>query len=309
MSTRPLFKPNQPIQWILDWDGTMTQKDTLDALVKISAAENAASPITDHWQRVSQAYMDDYAATWKKLVPGGVLPATIREEKLLLSQLKEVEQRSLDRVHSSAIFTGLTPKAIETGASKAIQTGQVQLRNGFSSFYHHICSRDDHSLAILSVNWSRHFIHSCLNASGISLAPHAIVSNELDGISAAEPSSGRIVAASPDNHDHDPILSSSDKLHRFEHMQLVNRPKIYIGDSCTDMECLLAADLGICIRDNPMSTSQITLAQTLQRLGLPCPRLRDWKQDSPHNTAPTNTIVYIQDFTELLQWLENEMVI
>lgn len=296
MSSRPLFQKGQPTHWVLDWDGSITKKDTLDALVKISAAGRPSCPIADHWQRVSQAYMADYTATLNQLVPDGTLPATIREEKRLLSKLRDVEQRSLDRVHSAAIFTGLTKQCIEIGAKQAVQAGQVQLRNGFASFFEHIESQKSNTFTILSVNWSRHFIHSCLGASGVVVASNAIVSNELDGISAGEPSSGRIVPASAGGKH--PVASSGDKLLRFEEMQQDNAAKVYIGDSWTDIECLLAAHLGVCVRDDPMGSSQKTLASALERLGVPCPRLKDWRQDSKP------AVVWVRDFAELLQWVE-----
>ncbi|KAF5850369.1 hypothetical protein GGP41_002615 [Bipolaris sorokiniana] len=298
MSTKPLFNKDQPIHWILDWDGTVTKKDTLDALVSISAAEKPEFPTMDHWKSVSQAYMDDYTATLKQLIPTGALPTTIVEEKQLLAKLKEVEQRSLDRVHSSAIFTNLTHQGIELGASRVLELGQMQLRTGFPSFFKHIQSREGDAFAMLSVNWSRHFIHSCLAASKISVASHAILSNEFDGISAGVPSSGRIVAAA--SGELDPIVSSGDKLRNFEQMQELNGPKVYIGDSWTDIECLLAADLGICIRDDPMGSSQKTLADALTRLGVPCPKLRDRRQYKDHG------IVWARDFTEILEWMEND---
>ncbi|USP75304.1 hypothetical protein yc1106_02578 [Curvularia clavata] len=298
MSSRLLINKGQPMpmHWVLDWDGSITKKDTLDALVKISAAEHPTSPIADHWQCVSQAYMADYTATLNQLVPDGALPTTIDEEKHLLSKLRDVEQRSLDRVYSSGIFTGLTKQGIDIGAKQAIQTGQVQLRNGFSSLFEHIESQKSNTFAILSVNWSRHFIHSCLEASGIIVASNAIVSNELDGIPAGEPSSGRIIPAfAGDKH---PLISSGDKLLKFGQMQQEDTAKVYIGDSWTDIECLLAADLGVCVRDDPMSSSQKTLAKALDRLRVSCLRLKDWRQDS--NPA----VVWVKDFTELLQWVE-----
>ena len=43
---------------------------------------------------------------------------------------------------------------------------------------------------------------------------------------------------------------------------------IYVGDSATDLEALLAADVGICVRDDPMGGSQRELAETLRRIGV-----------------------------------------
>ncbi|EOA80761.1 uncharacterized protein SETTUDRAFT_157767 [Exserohilum turcica Et28A] len=287
MSTRPLWQKAQPMHWILDWDGTITRRDTLDALVAISAAHKPAFPTMHHWQRVSQAYMDDYSA----------LPPIIDAEKRLVRQQRDVEQRSLDRVHASAIFSGLTKQAIEEGAKHAIQASDVQLRHGFSSFHRqYIQARPSAAFAILSVNWSRHFIRSCLAASGIAVPEHAVLSNELHGIAAGNPSSGRIVSAV--TGDEVTIVSSGDKLQKFKHMQQSNRPSVYVGDSPTDIECLLAADLGICIRDDPMGSSQRKLAEALETLQVACPKLKDCTQ------LGERSVVWATDFAEILEWLQ-----
>ena len=292
----PLFRRGQPLDWILDWDGTITAKDTLDALVHISAALKPDLPTTDHWNRVSEAYMDDYSATLKQLVPDGVLPSKIQDEKRLLRQMRDVEVRSLRRVSLSGVFAGLTRQVIEQGAGQAIQSGRVQLRTGFPSFHKHVQGGESQTLSILSVNWSRHFIRSCLGAAGVTVPCDAIVSNELESIASGEASDGRIMPAA--TADKSLIVSSGDKLQRLEQMQETTAPKVYIGDSWTDIESLLAADLGICIRDDPMGSSQRKLAEALERLSIPCPRLRDWEQ----NGEPS--VVWVSDFGEIMGWIE-----
>ena len=294
MSTNRLFDRGHPVHWILDWDGTITQKDTLDTLVGIAASTKPGFPTLHHWQRLSKAYVDEYAATLEQLVPNGLLPNTVQEEKQLLEQLKDVEAHSLSRVSSSGIFAGLTSQIIETGARQAIASSHVQLRNGFSSFLQGIQAKEHHSLVILSVNWSRHFIQSCLEASGSAVPSHAIFANELDNMCSVEPSAGLIVPSSP--VDGGLILSSGDKLER---MQAIKGKKVYVGDSWTDIDCILAADLGICMRDHSMGTSQKQLADALERLGIACPRLRDWQE--VNNTS----VAWAEDFTEIRDWIES----
>lgn len=47
------------------------------------------------------------------------------------------------------------------------------------------------------------------------------------------------------------------------------KPKtVYIGDSPTDLACLLEADVGICIRDQLLSSEQKGLKETLERVGV-----------------------------------------
>jgi 2-hydroxy-3-keto-5-methylthiopentenyl-1-phosphate phosphatase len=302
MSTKAI-QNNQPIHWILDWDGTITKKDTLDSLVSIAATAKPTFPTREHWTSVSQAYIDDYSRTLKQLSPDGSLPTTVVEEKRLLEKLREVEQRSLDRVSSSGIFAGLTGQAINTGAHQVIASHQVELRNGSSSFFQYIHSQGSDPV-ILSVNWSRHFIRSCLSAASISLPRSCIHTNELDQIDSGNPSNGHIVSADPSG---DVIISSGDKLRTLEQMRTSHfharsgetTPIVYVGDSWTDIECLLAADLGICIRDEPVGSSQRKLMEALERLGVECPRLRDWKN------SDAKGIAWARDFCEIKDWVDS----
>jgi hypothetical protein len=125
MSTQNRTLKKGPVHWILDWDGTITKKDTLDALVNIAASAKPTFPTQERWKSVVDAYMSDYSATLEKFVPNGVLPTTIEEESQLLRDLKVVEQRSLDRVFESKIFERVTRETLEKGATKATEAGEV----------------------------------------------------------------------------------------------------------------------------------------------------------------------------------------
>lgn len=295
MSTKPSFSTRGPIHWILDWDGTITRKDTLDTLVNISASNKPNFPTLDHWNRVSQAYLSDYADELEKHAPGKVLPTTLEGEKKLLKALKPVEQRSLDRVSESGIFAGLTGELLDKGASKAIASQRVELRQGFIDFLQDVQARIERqgdALNLLSVNWSRRFITASLHAASAGLDPKIVFANELQGIDAGRPSNGHI---SPEHEMK--IISSDDKLRYMEWLRTSSKiPLVYIGDSWTDIECLLAADLGICIRDDPMGTSQKTLAEALQRLEISCPRLQDTSQPDKWG------VVWATDFAEIQKW-------
>jgi 2-hydroxy-3-keto-5-methylthiopentenyl-1-phosphate phosphatase len=313
-------KRKQPIHWILDWDGTITKKDTLNALVSIAASTKPDFPTQDQWQRVSKAYMDDYTSTLQELAPNNNLPKTIEQERALLQDLKAVEQRSLDRVAESSIFSGLTKEALEGGAAKAVVEKKVALRDGFTSFYQVIQSQSrspspsqspfprpetqNLNLTILSVNWSRHFIASCLSASGISLQEDRILSNELSNLVSGYSSTGYILSTDSSSSPDSTIISSPDKLLHLEALRKNNtknmRPMmlVYVGDSLTDLECLVAADLGVCMRDEEMGSSQRQLAEALERLGVDCVRLSEWKEGKER-------VAWVKDFGEIQDWMES----
>jgi len=306
MTIRPPLPSIGPIHWILDWDGTITRHDTLNALVHISASTKPTFPTLDHWKRVTQAYLDDYTATIEKLVPDGRLPTTVAEEKELLANLKAVEQRSLNRVSASGIFAGLTSQQLDQGAKKAVDSQQVELRAGYLSFFQRIQARQDaqgDQLSFLSVNWSRCFIASCLRAAGAEVPLDSIISNELEGIDKGKASTGHIQPC----RDME-VISSGDKLQWLNRLRESNSSPgqpmsiVYVGDSWTDIECLLTADLGICIRDDPMGSSQKKLAGELQRLSIRCPHLTEWVENQ------RTSIVWAKDFKEIEEWLSSGLL-
>jgi 2-hydroxy-3-keto-5-methylthiopentenyl-1-phosphate phosphatase len=310
MAAKPPIDPSLPIHWILDWDGTITRRDTLDALVSIAASSKPKSPVLDEWKRVSEAYMADYTAALEKLAPGGRLPTTIHEEHNLLKALESVEQKSLDRVSSSGIFAGLTRELIDEGAKSVVASGKVEIRRGYSQFLQHTQTRGHDNLHLLSVNWSRIFISSCLSAAGTPVQQGLIYANELDGIGKGLVSSGKI---SPDEDAEIHVISSDEKLEYMTRLRRIDceskdksldssPPIVYVGDSWTDIECLLKADLGICIRDEPMGSSQRKLAERLQSLGVRCSRLRDWRDTGEWQ------VVWARDFAEILAWVEEKSV-
>ncbi|KAF2710444.1 hypothetical protein K504DRAFT_262315 [Pleomassaria siparia CBS 279.74] len=338
----------QPIAWVLDFDGTVTKRDTLDALVDIAAEAKPKDTISAAWKHCTESYLSDYSAALKQYAPDS-LPTTVEAEKELLEDLKEVERKSIDRVSASKIFERVTAAQLRYGAAKAVKSGRVQLRFGVNEFLHHVLSQysqQDHSpstVGILSVNWSRRFITACLQAARASfdkplpevrsMAPEftvntvenaevkelhqahstnspkhteaplwmEIFANELGGLEDGGHSTGKLCAGNIS------ILSSHDKLLYLEYIQdqmsasgaTKPIPVIYVGDSWTDFDCLLKANLGICIRDDPMTSSQRMLADSFKRLGIQCLHVHEGKTDKWG-------VVWAKDFEQIKEWAETE---
>lgn len=297
--------PAGPVHWILDWDGTLTKRDTLNALVNIAARCKPDSPVLSEWNRVSEAYIADHDCTLNAQAPNGRLPTTVSDEKALLRILEKVEQRSVDRVSASGIFGGLTLNHLDSEAAKAVQNGEVQLREGCSGFLDLVHYRNGMkndvagAVSILSVNWSRRFIAACLRAAHVD-PQHPILAsiyaNELEGNTQHQSTSGRICVGEDMK-----IISSRDKLDCLEALRkdtLRNGkmlPIVYVGDSGTDFECLLAADLGISIRDDPITSTQKKLADALKRVGAPCVHLSQIQEEA-------GAIAWVKDFREIAEW-------
>jgi 2-hydroxy-3-keto-5-methylthiopentenyl-1-phosphate phosphatase len=312
MSTQNL---SGPIHFVLDWDGTITKKDTLDALVTIAADAKPDFPTQERWKFVVNAYLSDYTSTYDKLVPNGNLPTTLEAEKKLLQDLKPVEQRSLDRILQSRIFKDLTREQLFDGANLAIANGSVSLRPGGPHFIRSRRDSNPHAIHILSVNWSRTFISFCLEYSVAEIPMDFIFANELGNIQKGEPSTGEIGERGDIK-----IISSGDKVRYLEMMRAARQaggvftrsgmesvdvgdsrdlgPLVYVGDSWTDVQCLLAADLGICIRDEPIGSGQRKLAEALERLGVACVHIKDFSE------VGKGQVVWARDFVEIQEWVD-----
>ncbi|KAK7527583.1 uncharacterized protein IWZ02DRAFT_370991 [Phyllosticta citriasiana] len=265
-----------PIHLILDWDGTLTAKDTLHFLGQISAehAVKDAAPPSSSWDDIVKAYVDDLDAHVKAYRPSSSERTTIAEEKAWLTSLEDVDLRSVRRVEDAGLFTGITADTVSQGAAKAVGSGQLQLRKGWENLLFRNEGNEGilrGKISILSVNWSATFIREALLHAAYETKTLQSTLMNADGLDGFEGSSGRLTKSGEKG-----IRTSQDKLermpipHKFGGDELV----IYVGDSCTDLEALLAADVGVCVRDEPMGSGQRELAETLERIGVPVHRLK-----------------------------------
>ncbi|KAK8197839.1 hypothetical protein HDK77DRAFT_478893 [Phyllosticta capitalensis] len=288
MASAPL-----PIHLILDWDGTLTAKDTLHFLGQISNehAVRDVSPPSSSWDDIVKAYVDDLNAHTQAYRPSASERNTIAEEKAWLASLEGVDLRSVKRVEDAGLFAGVTANNVSQGASKAVGSGQLKLRKGWENLLFRNEGNEGNLLShisILSVNWSATFIREALlhaaydtkvlqssemNADALrrTMQNMDIFANEFEGLNRLNGSSGRLSKSGERG-----IRTSEDKLERMPIPRKYGGDElvIYVGDSCTDLEALLAADVGICIRDEPMGSGQRELAEALERIGVPVHRLK-----------------------------------
>ncbi|KAF2790702.1 hypothetical protein K505DRAFT_250597 [Melanomma pulvis-pyrius CBS 109.77] len=285
-----MFTLGRAIHWILDFDGTLTKKDTLNALVNVAVAANPGRPTLAAWQNVTKAYLSDYSTALEQHAPDGNLPTTVIDERKLLWDLEVVEQRSIDRVSAAEIFKDVTGTDLYVGAARAVERRDVQLRSGSSDFLHYLYMRMSRQDQLPK------------NTRGLEQnAPFRmdVYANELEGVEEGSQSTGKVCAKG--SHA---IMSSRDKMTYLQCLRKTSPytmrpvPVVYVGDSWTDFECLLAAELGICIRDDPMTSSQRTLADSLKRLDIRCPNILEWEN------VDEWSIIWARDFIEIREWAE-----
>lgn len=109
-----------------------------------------------------------------------------------------------------------------------------------------------------------------------------IVANEIEGLDDVEGSQG-MLSRCFDGGEGGGIWTAGDKgrvLRRLVAQDHGEEEKggnererartVYVGDSVTDLECLMLVDVGICIRDEPLQSGQEALRETLERIGVEC---------------------------------------
>ncbi|KXS94479.1 hypothetical protein AC578_1711 [Pseudocercospora eumusae] len=252
-------KLKRPTRLILDYDGTLTVKDTMAVLGSLPKHTKIS------WQYIVDAYMKDHATYMDTPYPWKNYDR--QEYSGWLAARKWVEQNSAQRVQAAAFFRGVTTEDVEQAVAKCLDNGELQLRREWKELFElFLPSYDagdgtflDSSVEILSVNWSETAIRQALfqSAQG-SGGDHNqqlchyindinIFANEIEGLASPYGSSGRVVK--PLDAD---IRTSGDKLRYLD----VPAPSaagehftVYVGDSSTDFDALCAADLGIWLCD------------------------------------------------------------
>lgn len=326
-STRPY------INLVLDFDGTLTKKDTMDVLAEAGYARQRKlrrDLQPRPWSDIVDAYISDFKAHADAYLPATADRTTYEQEKAWLNSLRPIEIASIERAIKADVFDRLDAADMAVAADDALDSGQVQLRKGWTELFSFVgqhnakLSVTDVSnplVQVVSVNWSACFVRQVLRGC-IQRAPEvedrfkslwsshiAVYANELPSIARDDIQMGQAVQSPAERQHLQDIRTSGDKVSLFksirDNMQYgMNTVSIYVGDSSTDLECLLAAEAGICIRDEPMGSGQKDLAATCERLGIEVAHVGD-KHISPSFTAmgQKQGLLWARDFSEINEWL------
>ena len=180
---------------------------------------------------------------------------------------------------------------------------------------------------VISVAWSASFIAHAIRASwslgcppnlqlpSISanteatgpsrMEPLQVYANEID-----EAGLGRVIGC-PTNDGHR-ILTADDKhrvMNNIIKLTQQSNPEsqmqtLYVGDSPTDLRCILDADIGICMRDDPLTSEQLQLQQALARINVSTNRVTSLANQS-RNKSDGKTIWFAFDFVEISEALSS----
>lgn len=207
----------RPVHLTLDWDGTLTVNDTLSILSGLPKARDTRLAVahtpTHSWNKdFLEPYMKDYTAH-KRSSPFWSSTAEPEKYSQWLASLHAVEYNSAERVSGSGFFRGVNESDVATVAQNALDTGEMQLRQGWLDLFGMFLPASNpppgSQMSILSVNWSATFIRSSLLHAARQSVPDddvrrgqlidcvkatKITANEIDGLNDLERgSSGRLV--------------------------------------------------------------------------------------------------------------------
>lgn len=164
----------RPIHLGLDFDGTITEKDTMSAFGEYLyhlpkyQDETGFPP----WSHFVEAYMKDFHEHEDRYRPQRADRTSIEEEVEWLKSLEYVERASLDRVKESGLSSS-AKRLGEGDASKFVREADVCVRDGFRDLVKKIVSFNSPSsnpatwesrVSITSVNWSRAWVWLCFHA-------------------------------------------------------------------------------------------------------------------------------------------------
>lgn len=276
----------------LDWDETISAHDTL-ALIAPPDGQHPGVPFGEY----GKAYMEDLAKherTWRYegkeddatsrdatiAVPRPSLGADWRRQWAFLGSLDEVELASQRRIEEGGLFCHFDPLAME---KRAVE--QVELRTGWEGFARQTLAEDGVEYHIISVGWSARFIAAALRRTPVSPPPRSICANEVE----IDPNTGRGTGRLTKSRDaktaemalgegrateHVGRSGIRTGQHKIREMRRIRATlatstslphdliTVYVGDSTTDLPCLLEAGIGI------VMGGKQSLRRTIDELGL-----------------------------------------
>ena len=254
--------------------------------------------------------------------------------------LRPVEAASLKRIRDSRIFEPVRPKELRQHAANAIEKGELSFRDGWYELVHAVkernashstralavddksTSKPSSSVEIISVNFSREWICACLFADlrvreveeSSTLEDIAVYANEVVDAPETRYETVSDPIALKLRGEQLQIHTSDDKLVRFRESraefaalfrQSSHEPlSVFLGDSATDIECLLDADVGICMRDEPMRSGQRELKDALKSAGVEVLRIGDCEYGSRQVKGKGRVLLWARDFLEVVKWLD-----
>lgn len=292
---------------LVDFDETLTRtgKDTISILASAAYARRFANVEPPPWSYFADSYLHDYNLHAQAHPPA--TRTTLEAETKFIKSGKSVERASIDRVEASGLFKDLDLSTFLNTAAGDRKQVEGLMRKGWWETMSKVLARGDRGkVAVVSVNWSRAWIRKCLEGSvrlrGDGIAPIQrieIFANELVLNDDQQTTTGSLDRWF--GQEDGGIWTGWDKLRVMKDIIKDNQKDfegegfvVYVGDSTTDLLCLLEADVGI-IFDRKLDS-------VCKRLGL------EIKEGlvigGLGNARGGNILVRIEEWEEVEQWID-----
>ena len=263
---------------VLDFDGTITVKDTINELAQsaIRIHNERGRDFSSAWEEIVDLYGKSCAKYKAEYPVPEDSRVDLEAERKYLADLRDVEVASARRVEAAGLFNSISSQDLLAAGIAAVREGRVALREGLPELLS-VAEARGWPVYILSVNWSNSFIRGVLHQFDGRLR---VVSNEVhDG--------GKL--SCPDTQTF--LATAGDKLVALRTMlrDIGDVPVVYFGDSTTDIECLLLSS-GVVMS----SAEDSSLLKTLSRVGVPVPHVE--------SATAANKLAWARDFSEVLQF-------
>ena len=279
--------------FILDFDGTITTKDTISTIFDIAVSVQASrgEPANAIRDKIISDYSEDYTEHVSNYFPAKAERKTLAQEIEYYRNLSGVENRSFERVSKSGLFRNISNDAWEAFGRDVVGDGRVIIREGFGDFIKEV-EKLGGLWGVVSVNLCNHFIRGVLASAGVDITKVEIRANHPD-------ENG--ILFGPETKKGRPVMATSDaKLASMKHMEDSWTSKtgahftqsVYLGDSGTDVECLTEkGTIGVVIAENQDSS----LMQILNRVGVDVEHI-----DSYQNEGRAK-VYWARDFREIIR--------
>ncbi|MCO5591030.1 hypothetical protein L7F22_045006 [Adiantum nelumboides] len=232
---------------MVDFDLTCSVSDSCSALANVSVQaalknnqglrhQKSAAEIRSRWDILEKSYSEHHSRI--------CIPPEVEENcdrffnvdglRSFLERLSSFEIKSNTEIIRQGIFEGLNLEDVwNAGCDMALQ-------EGCTNFLRQVSSNQNVNFHIISVCWSESFVKGALAKEGLENVE--VHSNEF--ITSGSCTSGDIKRVIETPFDKERVFE--ELMHNLKSLSRSVR-SIYIGDSVTDLLCLLEADMGIVI--------------------------------------------------------------
>ncbi|TKY87320.1 hypothetical protein EX895_003997 [Sporisorium graminicola] len=292
--TLPTTSP--PLQLFFDWDETITASDTL-SLIAPPETKQLHGPAFPSY---TSAYLSDLSEYESHFGERTDWPRQLE----FLAGIDTVEQASVARVEDGGLFKGMSNAEMLERAET-----RVEFRSGWDAFYEWLGGHSDVRADIISVSWSAAFIRHAIEHQRQPGVIGTVYANDVE-------MDGGVGTGKLTKSNEGAIRTALDKLRVMRaHHAAPASVSVYVGDSSTDLPCLLAAHYGLLMKPkNEFEGSSISSVLETTK-----PPIRTFYADhtefvnshTPEQTGAAEggekegTLIRVDDWTQALEVIQH----